>query len=45
MLPALDIAPPPWRSPPGELSIDTFHQAVYALATGVAFAALERSSR
>ena len=44
MLPALDVAPPPWKSPPKEIAIDAFHHAVYAVATGVAFAALERSS-
>ncbi|MEJ7715500.1 MAG: hypothetical protein WKF40_07265 [Thermoleophilaceae bacterium] len=44
MLPALDVAPPPWKSPPEEIAIDAFHHAVYAVATGVAFAALERSS-
>ncbi len=44
MLPALDVAPPPWKSPPNEIAIDAFHHAVYAVATGVAFAALERSS-
>ena len=44
MLPALDIAPPPWRSPQEEVLIDALHHAVYAVATGVAFAALEHSS-
>jgi len=44
MLPALDVALPPWKSPPKEIAIDAFHHAVYAAATGVAFAALERSS-
>jgi len=44
MLPALDVAPPPWKSPPAEIAIDAFHHAVYAVATGIAFAALERSS-
>ncbi len=44
MLPALDIAPPPWKSPPEELAIDAFHHAVYAAATGIAYAALEKSS-
>lgn len=41
MLPALDVAPPPWKSPPEEIGIDAFHHAVYAVATGVAFAALD----
>jgi len=44
MLPSLDVAPPPWKSPPQEVAIDAFHHAVYAVATGIAFAALERSS-
>jgi len=44
MLPALDVAPPPWKSPPEEIAIDAFHHAVYALATGIAFTLLERSS-
>jgi hypothetical protein len=44
MLPALAVAPPPWESEPKEIAIDAFHHAVYAVATGVAFAALERSS-
>lgn len=44
MLPVLDIAPPPWKSDPKEIAIDAFHHAVYALATGVAFAALECNS-
>lgn len=44
MLPALDVAPPPWESPREEVLIDAFHHAVYALATGVAFAALQRGA-
>ena len=44
MLPALDVAPPPWKSPKEEIAIDAFHHAVYAVATAVAFAALQRSS-
>ena len=40
MLPALDVAPPPWESPKEEVAIDAFHHAVYVIATGVAFAAL-----
>lgn len=43
-LSALDIAPPPWESPNEEIAIDMLHHAVYAFATAVAFAALERSS-
>jgi len=44
MLPALDVAPPPWESEPEEVAIDAFHHAVYAVATGLAFAALQRSA-
>lgn len=44
MLPALDVAPPAWKSQPKELAIDAFHHAIYAAATGLAFAALDRSS-
>ena len=43
MLPALDVAPAPWESEPKEIAIDAFHHAVYAVATGLAFAALEPS--
>ena len=45
MLPALDVAPPPWESPKEEVAIDAFHHAVYVIATAVAFAALQRNSR
>ena len=44
MLPALDVAPPPWETEPKEIAIDAFHHAVYVVATGLAFAALETSS-
>jgi len=44
MLPALDVAPPPWEMDSRELAIDALHHAVYAVATGAAFGALERSS-
>jgi hypothetical protein len=44
MLPALEVAPPMWESPPEEIAIDAFHHAVYVIATGLAFAALEASS-
>ncbi len=44
MLPVLDVAPPPWKTPPRELAIDALHHAVYAVGTQVAFAALQRSS-
>ena len=45
MLPALDVAPPLWKSEPKEIAIDAFHHAVYAVATGVAFAALSGAPR
>lgn len=41
MLPALDVAPPPWATPPKELAIDAGHHAVYAAATSLAYAALD----
>ena len=44
MLPALDVAPPPWESEPKEIAIDALHHAVYALATSLAFGALQASS-
>ena len=44
MLPALDVAPPTWDTEPKEIAIDAFHHAVYATFTGLAFAALQRSS-
>ncbi|MBA2763493.1 MAG: hypothetical protein H0U42_02245 [Thermoleophilaceae bacterium] len=44
MLPALEVAPPVWESPPQETAIDAFHHAVYAAATSVAFIALDGSS-
>ncbi len=44
MLPALDVAPPPWESEPGKIAIDAFHHAVYAAFTALAFAGLRRSS-
>jgi hypothetical protein len=36
-LPALDIAPPAIFWAPGEIAIDVFHHAVYAIATGLAY--------
>lgn len=42
MLAALDVAPPPWKTPPEELAIDAGHHLVYASATGIAYAALSR---
>ncbi|MEJ7798778.1 MAG: hypothetical protein WKF42_09790 [Solirubrobacteraceae bacterium] len=44
MLPALDVAPPPWETDPKEIAIDAFHHAVYAVATGAAFAILQKGS-
>ena len=44
MLPALDVAPPPWETEPKEIAIDAFHHAVYVVATGLAFTALQPSS-
>jgi len=40
MLPALEIAPPSVFWPKEEIAIDAFHHAVYALATGIAYEAL-----
>lgn len=42
MLPALDVAPPPWETGPKELGIDAFHHAVYAGATSVAYGVVDR---
>ena len=44
-LPALDIAPPAIFWPKEEIAIDAFHHAVYAAATGGAYALLEGRSR
>lgn len=41
MLPVLDVAPPPWATPPNELAIDAGHHMVYAAATSLAYAALD----
>jgi hypothetical protein len=43
-LPAVGIAPPPWRWPPVEIAVSLGHHAVFSLATGAAYAALERGS-
>jgi hypothetical protein len=45
MLPALRIAPPPTEWPPSEIAEDAWHHLVYAVATGLAYAALDRSDR
>ena len=42
MLPSLGVAPPFWRWGAKEVAIDAFHHLVYAGATGVAYAALDR---
>ncbi len=42
MLPALGVAPPFWQWGAKEVAIDAFHHLVYASATGVAYAALDR---
>jgi hypothetical protein len=44
MLPALDVAPPAWKSQRTEVGIDVLHHAVYAVGTGLAFAALQQHS-
>ncbi|MDP9188574.1 MAG: hypothetical protein M3O25_04925, partial [Actinomycetota bacterium] len=40
-LPALGVAPPPWKWGATELGIDALHHAVYVTATSVAYAALD----
>lgn len=42
MLPALDVAPPIIEWGAKEIAVDTLHHAVYAVATGVAYSALDR---
>lgn len=42
MLPALGVAPPFWQWGAKEVAIDAFHHLVYAGATGVAYAVLNR---
>ncbi len=44
MLPALDVAPPPWKTPPEEIAIDAFHHVVYVTVTTAGFVALQRNS-
>jgi hypothetical protein len=44
-LPALEIAPPAIFWPKEEIAIDAFHHAVYAAATGAAYALLQGRSR
>jgi len=40
-LPALGVAPPPWKSGAAELGVDALHHLVYVTATSVAYAALD----
>jgi hypothetical protein len=40
MLPTAGAAPPIWRTPPSEVTIDVLHHAVYAAATSVAYETL-----
>jgi hypothetical protein len=42
-LPALEVTPPVIFWKPEEVAIDALHHAVYALATGLTYAALSRS--
>lgn len=44
VLPALEVAPPVQEWGGKELAIDAFHHGVYALATGLAYAWLDRRS-
>jgi hypothetical protein len=41
-LPALEVAPPIVFWPKKEIAIDLWHHAVYAGATGLAYALIER---
>ncbi len=42
MLPALDVAPPPWKQPPSGVAMDAFHHMVYAAGTSAAYAVIDR---
>ena len=44
MLPALEVAPPLKEWERTELAIDAWHHLVYATATSIAYAALDRQS-
>ena len=44
MLPALDVAPPLPEWGAKEIAVDVIHHAVYAVATGLAYAYLDRSA-
>lgn len=45
MLPALEVAPPMRKWGAKEIAIDMWHHAVYAVTAGLAYRALDRSSR
>ena len=42
MLPALDIAPAPWKQEGRDVATDAFHHLVYAAGTSAAYAVLDR---
>jgi len=42
MLPALDVAPAPWKQPPSGVAMDAFHHMVYAAGTSAAYAVIDR---
>lgn len=42
MLPALDVAPPPWRQPLSGVAVDAIHHMVYAAGTSAAYAMIDR---
>ncbi len=42
MLPALDVAPAPWKQPASGLATDAFHHMVYAVGTSLAYTLIDR---
>ncbi|MBA3407837.1 MAG: hypothetical protein H0U06_07225 [Solirubrobacterales bacterium] len=42
MLPALDIAPAPWKQEGREVAVDALHHLIYAAGTSVAYAVPDR---
>ena len=42
MLPALDVAPAPWKQPPSGVAMDAFHHVVYAVGASAAYAVIDR---
>ena len=42
MLPALDIAPAPWKQEGREVAVDAFHHLIYAAGTSAVYAVLDR---